>query len=319
VRVLVAGGAGFIGSHLCDALIARGHTVIAVDNLITGNRRNIEHLADHPRFRFVYHDIIQPIRVDAEVIFHMASPASPKGYLQHPLETSLVNAVGTYNLLELARLNHAPFLLASTSEVYGEPLVHPQTEDYRGNVNCTGIRSCYDEGKRFAESLTMTYVRQFGLDARIVRIFNTYGPRSDPEDGRIVPNFVVHALRNEPIPVYGNGQQTRSLCYVSDLVDGLLRALFTQGLAGYVFNLGNPDEHTVMEYAEIIKRLARSSSPIVHVRSDELGDRIVDDPTRRCPDITRARTYLGWEPRVSLEEGLTATIEWFRSILSGNG
>jgi nucleoside-diphosphate-sugar epimerase len=249
------------------------------------------------------------------MIFHLASPASPIGYLKHPIETSLVNSIGTYNLLEMTRRNNGAFLLASTSEVYGEPLEHPQREEYRGNVSCTGIRACYDEGKRYAESLTMTYARHHNLNARVVRIFNTYGPRSDPNDGRLVPNFVVHAVRGTPIPVYGDGTQTRALCYVSDLVAGILKAAELPDLAGEVVNLGNPDERTVLEYARMIKKLANSSSPIEHVHANDLGNRISDDPSRRCPDISKARRVLGWEPVVHVEDGLAKTISWFREIL----
>lgn len=315
MKTLVAGGAGFIGSHLCDALLAQGHSVVAVDNFITGQRRNVEHLKDHPRFQLIEHDVIQPIDLQVDMVFHLASPASPIGYLKHPIETSLVNSIGTYNLLELTRRNNAAFLLASTSEVYGEPLEHPQREEYRGNVSCTGIRACYDEGKRYAESLTMTYARHYDLNARVVRIFNTYGPRSDPNDGRLVPNFVVHAVRGTPIPVYGDGTQTRALCYVSDLVAGILKAAQLPDLAGEVVNLGNPDERTVLEYARMIKKLADSSSPIEHVSVNDLGNRISDDPSRRCPDISKARRVLGWEPVVHVEEGLSKTIVWFREIL----
>lgn len=315
MKTLVAGGAGFIGSHLCDALLAQGHSVVAVDNFITGQRRNVEHLKDHPRFQFIEHDVIQPIDLQVDLVFHLASPASPIGYLKHPIETSLVNSIGTYNLLELTRRNNAAFLLASTSEVYGEPLEHPQREEYRGNVSCTGIRACYDEGKRYAESLTMTYARHHNLNARVVRIFNTYGPRSDPNDGRLVPNFVVHAVRGTPIPVYGDGTQTRALCYVSDLVAGILKAAQLPDLAGEVINLGNPDERSVLEYARMIKKLADSSSPIEHVPVNDLGNRISDDPSRRCPDIAKARRVLGWEPVVHVEEGLSKTITWFREIL----
>jgi len=311
VKVLVTGGAGFIGSHLCARLLAEGHEVVCVDNLLTGRRENIAALLAAPRFTFLEHDVTSPLAVEAEAIFHLASPASPPGYLAHPVETALVNSLGTYQLLELARQQGARFLLASTSEVYGDPLVHPQPETYWGNVNPIGPRACYDESKRFAEMLTMVYVRRFDLDARIVRIFNCYGPHSDPNDGRLVPNFITQALRGEPITVYGTGQQTRSLCYVSDLVEGLVRALFTPGTKGRVYNLGNPDEHTVLEYAQLIKRLCQSDSPIVFRPLPT-----EDDPRRRCPDITRARTELGWEPRVGLVEGLTLTIAWFRQRLA---
>lgn len=315
MKTLVAGGAGFIGSHLCDALLAQGHAVVAVDNFVTGQRRNIEHLRDRPHFQFIEQDVTEPLDLEVDMIFHLASPASPIGYLKHPVETSMVNSLGTYQLLELARCNKAMFLLASTSEVYGEPLEHPQSEDYRGNVSCTGIRSCYDEGKRFAESLTMTYYRHHGVDARVVRIFNTYGPRSDPNDGRLVPNFVVHAIRGTDIPVYGDGTQTRALCYVSDLVNGILKAAVAPDMLGEVCNLGNPDERTVLEYARLIKRLANSSSTILHVSANDLGHRVSDDPSRRCPDITKARRLLQWQPTVSVEEGLSKTIDWFREIL----
>ena len=315
MKTLVAGGAGFIGSHLCDALLAQGHAVIAVDNFVTGQPRNIEHLRTNPGFRFIEQDVTQPLDLEVDMIFHLASPASPIGYLKHPVETSMVNSLGTYHLLELARRNKAMFLLASTSEVYGEPLEHPQSEDYRGNVSCTGIRSCYDEGKRFAESLTMTYYRHHGVNSRVVRIFNTYGPRSDPNDGRLVPNFVVHAIRGTDIPVYGDGTQTRALCYVSDLVNGLLKAAANPDMQGEVCNLGNPDERTVLEYARLIKRLANSSSTILHVSANDLGLRVSDDPSRRCPDITKAKRLLQWQPTVSVEEGLSKTIAWFRQIL----
>lgn len=307
MRVLVTGGAGFIGSHLCARLLDLGHEVIAVDNLITGSEQNIQTLHGHPAFTYMYQDVTQPFECPADAIFHLASPASPPGYLRHPLETALANGDGAKHLLALARRHGAAFLMASTSEAYGDPLVHPQHEDYWGNVNPVGLRSCYDESKRFAEALTMIYYRQFDLNARIVRIFNCYGPHSDPNDGRIVPNFITQALTERPITVYGTGQQTRSLCYVSDLVEGLIRAMFTADTAGWVFNLGNPEEHTVLEFAETIRRLVGSKSEIVfreHISPD--------DPQRRCPDITRARQRLGWEPRVGLEEGLLNTIDWFR-------
>jgi len=315
VKILVTGGAGFIGSHLCAALLADGHEIVCVDNFLTGNRRNIAHLLDTPHFQLIEHDVIEPIDLDAQAIFHLASPASPPGYLKFPLKTALTNSHGTYNLLELALRRQAMFLLASTSEAYGDPLEHPQREDYWGHVNPVGVRSCYDESKRFAETLTMIYVRQYGLDARIIRIFNTYGPHSDPHDGRIVPNFVTQALRGEPITVYGDGTQTRSLCYVSDLVEGLRRAMFTAESQGEVLNLGSPEEHSVLEYAHLIKRLSGSASPIVYVAAPQLGLRIMDDPSRRCPDIAKARRVLGWEPHVPLAEGLEKTIAWFRQVV----
>lgn len=312
MRSLVTGGAGFLGSHLCDRLIARGDDVVCADNLITGQRDNVEHLDSHPRFQFLSADVTQPLALDGPLdeIFHLASPASPPGYLRKPLETAMVNGFGTYQLLELARQKGARFLLASTSEAYGDPLVHPQSEDYWGNVNPNGMRSCYDEGKRFAEALTMIFVRQYGVDARIVRIFNCYGPRSDPNDGRLVPNFVTQALRGEPLTVYGDGSQTRSLCYVDDLIGGIVRASEAPGTTGRVYNLGNPDERSVLEFARVIKDLARSSSPIVF--RPMVSE---DDPKRRCPDISRAHAELGWEPATGLEAGLTGTISWFRQRL----
>lgn len=315
MKILVTGGAGFIGSHLCAALLADGHEIVCVDSFITGNRRNIAHLVDNPHFQLIEHDVIEPIDLDVQAIFHLASPASPPGYLKFPLKTALTNSHGTYHLLELALRCQAMFLLASTSEAYGDPLEHPQREDYWGHVNPVGVRSCYDESKRYAETLTMLYVRQYGLDARIIRIFNTYGPHSDPHDGRIVPNFVTQALRGEPITVYGDGTQTRSLCYVSDLVEGLRRAMFTAESQGEVLNLGSPEEHSVLEYAHLIKRLSGSASPIVYVAAPQLGLRIMDDPSRRCPDIAKARRVLGWEPHVPLAEGLEKTIAWFRQVL----
>ena len=314
MRALVTGGAGFIGSHLCDRLLAEGHHVICVDNLITGNRANVAHLEGRPDFEFVHHDVTEPFDAEADLVFHLASPASPPGYLQHPLKTALTNAFGGYYTLEIAKRRGARYLLASTSEAYGDPLEHPQRETYWGHVNPNGVRSCYDESKRFAESITLIYHRQDGLDARIIRIFNTYGPRSDPNDGRIVPNFVTQALAGQPITVFGSGQQTRSLCYVSDLVDGIMRAMFRPHTAGEVYNLGNPDEHTVLDYAHIIKRLSGSTSEIVHL--DPPGHRVTDDPTRRRPDITKARERLGWQPTVDLETGLRETIDWFRLTFS---
>ncbi|MHB1133601.1 MAG: UDP-glucuronic acid decarboxylase family protein [Chloroflexota bacterium] len=310
----MSGGAGFIGSHLCERLLREGEEVYCLDNLSTGQRANVDELAALPGFHFLEHDVAVPLPDDPPVdtIFHLASPASPPGYFRRPLETMLANSMGTQRLLELAARRGARLLYASTSEVYGEPLVHPQREDYWGNVNPIGMRACYDESKRYGEALTMVFVEHYGVDARLVRIFNTYGPRSDPEDGRLVPNFVTQALRGEPITVYGEGNQTRSLCYVSDLVDGLVRAARTPGTRGGVFNLGNPEEHTVLEYAQMIKERAGSRSPIVF--RPLLSE---DEPTRRKPDITHARRELGWEPRVALAEGLDLTITWFRERLGG--
>lgn len=303
--IVVTGGAGFIGSHLCARLLELGHRVTCVDNLAVGSEENIADIANYPQFRFLRHDVTQPLELQTQAVFHLASRASPPAYLYYPLETALANSLGTYMLLEMAQRSQAKFLMASTSEIYGDPLEHPQREEYWGNVNSIGIRSCYDESKRFAESLTMTYVRHKGVDARIVRIFNCYGPRCD--DGRVVPNFVGQAVRGEPITVHGDGEHTRSLCYVSDMVDGLIAAMFTENTKGGVFNLGNPEEHTMLELAQIVKDICRSSSPIVHIPSIS-----EDDPKRRCPDISRARCVLGWEPKVGLTEGLEETIAWFR-------
>ena len=309
MRVLVSGGAGFIGSHLCDSLIADGQDVVCVDNFITGRRKNIEHLLDNPSFTLVEHDIVNElddsIRVDR--VFHLASPASPVGYMRYPIETHLVNSVGTHNMLRLAQRCGASLLYTSTSESYGNPDVHPQPETYFGNVNPVGPRSCYDESKRFGESITMEYVRQFELDARIIRIFNTYGPRNDPNDGRVIPNFIRAAERGEPLVIFGDGTQTRSLCYVSDLVRGLRRAMESPGTTGHVINLGNPDERTVHDLARIITGYCQSDAPI------EFVDARQDDPERRCPDITKAKSLLSWEPSIGLEDGLRATIEHFRA------
>jgi len=307
LKILVTGGAGFIGSHLCARLLEEGHEVLCVDNLITGSEQNIEPLRDNPRFTFLKHDVTRPFSFKAEAIFHLASPASPVGYMENPLATILVNSQGTYHMLEQARQQKAMFLYTSTSEAYGDPLVHPQREDYWGNVNPIGPRACYDESKRLGETLTMEYYRQYQLNARIVRIFNTYGPNSQMDDGRMVPNFITQALKNEPLTVYGDGSKTRSICYVSDLVEGLLAAMFQSHTGGEVFNLGSTNEQTVLEFAHMIIRLCNASSPILFESSR------IDDPERRRPDITKARTVLGWEPQVSMEEGLRRTIEWFRS------
>jgi nucleoside-diphosphate-sugar epimerase len=312
VRSVISGGAGFIGSHLCERLLREGHEVLCLDNVTTGHADNVAHLRGDARFDFRQVDVTEPLpdlgRVDA--VFHLASPASPPGYLRRPVETMLANSVGTHRMLELAGASGARFLMASTSEAYGDPLEHPQKETYWGNVNPNGQRSCYDESKRFGEAMTFVYWRSNGLDARIIRIFNTYGPHSDPNDGRIVPNFISQALRGEPITIYGTGDQTRSLCYVSDLVEGIVRAQLSEGTTGEVFNLGNPDEHTVAEYAEIINRMCGGRSEIVFRPFIS-----ADDPQRRRPDITKARTQLGWEPTVGLEEGMGRTIAWFRERL----
>lgn len=315
---LVTGGAGFLGSHLCERLVREGHRVICVDNLITGKRSNIEHLlgdatgagpsAGEP-VRFIEHDISQPLWIDDPVdnVLHFASPASPVDYLELPIQTLKVGSLGTHNSLGLAKAKGARFLLASTSEVYGDPLVHPQSEDYWGNVNPVGPRGVYDEAKRFAEAMTMAYHRYHGLEVRIVRIFNTYGPRMRPRDGRVVPAFIQQALRGEPLTVFGDGSQTRSFCYVSDLIDGIYRLLASD--VDEPVNIGNPREMTVRQFAETVLRITGSASTLSFHPLPE------DDPKVRQPDITRARTLLGWEPRVSLDEGLESTVAYFRSVL----
>ncbi len=314
MRILVTGGSGFIGSHVCDRLVAEGHEVIAMDNFITGSPRNVAHLQGHPRFTLIEQDITQACDVDGEldVVMNLASPASPIGYLDNPIETMLVGSHGVYHALELARRKGARFLQASTSEVYGDPLEHPQKESYWGNVNPIGVRSVYDESKRFAEALTMAYHRRYGLQTRIVRIFNTYGPRMDIRDGRVVPNFIYQAVNNLPITVYGDGSATRAFCYVSDLVEGMLRLLWSDEVMPV--NIGNPREMTILEFAHAVKAAAgpQCTSEIVFYQPQR--ERIADDPQRRCPDIARARTILGWEPQVPLEEGLKQTIAYFRAL-----
>ncbi len=308
MRVLVTGGAGFLGSHLCDRLLAERHEVIAMDNLITGNLRNIAHLSGEPRFRFVRHDVSQFIGVEEalDAVLHFASPASPIDYLELPIQTLKVGSLGTHNALGLAMSKKARFLLASTSEVYGDPLVHPQPETYWGNVNPIGPRGVYDEAKRFAEAMTMAYRRAKGVDTRIVRIFNTYGERMRPRDGRVVPALIGQALAGEPMTVFGDGSQTRSFCYVSDLVEGIYR-LSLSNEADPV-NIGNPSELSVLDFARTIQRLTGTRSEIVFKPLP------VDDPRVRQPDISRARRLLGWEPKVKLEEGLSRTIEYFRQL-----
>lgn len=307
MKIVVTGGAGFIGSNLCARLLDEGHNVLCVDNLLTGAEQNIASLRNNPGFSVLHHDVTQPFTFEAEAIFHLASPASPVGYMNHPVETILVNSQGTYHMLEQARKQKALFLFASTSEAYGDPQVHPQREDYWGHVNPVGPRACYDESKRLGETLTMEYYRQYNANVRIVRIFNTYGPNSQTDDGRMIPNFITQALQNAPLTIYGDGSQTRSICYVSDLLEGLTRALFRPHTAGEVFNLGNTEEHTVLEFAHIIIRLCNSSSSMVF----EPGR--IDDPERRRPDISKAQKILGWQLEVSMEEGLRRTIEWFSS------
>ena len=306
MRVLVTGGAGFLGSHLCDRLLAEGHEVIAMDNLLTGNMRNIAHLQEEKRFRFVRHNVAEFVFVDGplDAVLHFASPASPIDYLELPIQTLKVGSLGTHNALGLAKAKNARFLLASTSEVYGDPLVHPQPETYWGNVNPIGPRGVYDEAKRFAEAITMAYHRAHRMDTRIVRIFNTYGERMRPRDGRVVPALIGQALAGEPMTVFGDGSQTRSFCYVSDLIEGIYRLLLSD-IADPV-NVGNPAELSVLEFARTIRTLTGARSEIVFKPLP------VDDPKVRQPDITKAREKLGWEPRVPLEEGLKRTIDWFR-------
>jgi nucleoside-diphosphate-sugar epimerase len=306
-RVVVAGGAGFLGSHLCDRLIERGDTVVCLDDLSTGSKQNVAHLLDHDRFRLVVTNVSEKVELGDDATIHavcnLASPASPPAYLARPFDTLAVGSEGTRRLLELARAHDARFLMASTSEVYGDPEVHPQVESYRGNVDPTGPRSVYDEAKRFAESLTMAMHRTHGVNVGIVRIFNTYGPRLSPGDGRVVSNFIVQALRGEPLTVYGDGSQTRSLCFVDDEIRGLL-ALLDSSLTGPV-NIGNPDERSMLELAHFVLEVTGSTSGITYEPLPQ------DDPTRRCPDITLARTALDWEPEISLREGIERTIEYF--------
>jgi dTDP-glucose 4,6-dehydratase len=307
MRILITGGAGFIGSHLCDRFLADGHTVIAMDNLVTGSTDNIAHLAGHERFRFIHQDVTEYIFIDGplDVVMHFASPASPASYLELPIQTLKVGALGTHKTLGLARAKQARYFLASTSEVYGDPKIHPQPETYWGNVNPIGLRGVYDEAKRFAESMVMAYHRFHGIDTRIVRIFNTYGPRMALNDGRVVPNFVGQALRHKPLTVYGNGQQTRSFTYVDDLVAGIYQLLMSE--EHEPVNLGNPDtELNMIQLAELINKLSGNPAGIVY---QDL--RSADDPQVRRPDITKARRILAWEPRVSAEEGIRRTIEWF--------
>ena len=307
MRILVTGGAGFIGSHLIDRLMKQGHDVICLDNFFTGHKRNIRHWIDNPYFELIRHDITEPIRLEVDQIYHLACPASPVHYQYNPVKTIKTNVMGTLNMLGLAKRVKARFLLASTSEVYGDPDVHPQPEEYRGNVNCIGIRSCYDEGKRVAETLAFDYHRQNNVDIRIMRIFNTYGPRMFENDGRVVSNFIVQALQGIPLTVYGDGSQTRSFCYVSDLVEGMMRLMNGDHIGP--INIGNPGEYTILQLAETIQKMINPDTELAFKPLPQ------DDPKQRQPDITKAKSLLGWEPTINLEQGLKLTIEDFRSRL----
>ena len=307
--IFVTGGAGFLGSHLCDRLIEKKYRVICLDNLITGSEKNIKHLLKNKNFKFIKTDVISnlDLNLDLDCIFHLASPASPINYQKYPEETALANSIGTLKMLELAVKNKARFLLASTSEIYGDPKEHPQKESYWGNVNSFGPRSCYDESKRFAESLTYLFIHKYNLDARIIRIFNTYGPRMQKDDGRVVSNFINQALDGKPLTIYGEGNQTRSFCYYSDLINGIEKVMFKKGLKGEIFNLGNPNEFKVIELAELIISLTNSRSKIKFLPLPK------DDPTKRRPDITKAKNLLSWEPIVNISEGLKKTIEYYQN------
>ena len=315
---LVTGGAGFLGSHLCDRLVARGEDVLCVDNFYTGNKTNVRHLVGRPNFELIRHDIVHPLYLEADTVYNMACPASPGAYQANPIKTIKTSTVGVVNILGLAKRCGARLLHTSTSEVYGDPEVHPQTEDYWGHVNPIGPRACYDEGKRVAESLCVNYAREHGVPVRMVRIFNTYGPRMDPGDGRVVSNFVCQALRGEPLTVYGDGRQTRSFCYVDDLIDGILalaaydptpEALAEDGAAPGPVNIGNPGEFTMLELAETVLDLTGGKSELRHLPLPQ------DDPQKRRPDITKAKRLLGWEPKITLRDGLKPTVEYYRERL----
>lgn len=315
MKCLVAGGAGFIGSHLCDKLLAENHKVVCIDNFITGSKKNISHLQKQKNFTFLKWDVIKPLpnNLEVEAVFHLASPASPNkdsemSYLKHPIETLLVNSTGTKNLLDLSLKCKAQFLFASTSEVYGDPKTHPQPETYWGNVNPVGIRSCYDEAKRFGESITMAYQRKFNLDTRIIRIFNTYGPRMDPNDGRVIVNFIRQALAGKPMTVFGDGSQTRSFCYIDDMVEGLIRAMFKTNTRGEIINIGNPDEYSILETAKFVKDKIGAKSEIIFSPLPE------DDPTRRKPDIAKAEKLLDWSPQIPISVGLEKTISYMKAL-----
>ena len=315
MRVLITGAAGFIGSHLCEKFLEEGHEVIGLDNFLTGSPDNIAHLFRNPRFTFYKYDVTNFIYVsgDLELILHFACPASPVDYMNHPIHTMKVDSLGTLHTLGLAREKSARYLLASTSEVYGNPTVHPQPETYWGNVNPLGPRSVYDEAKRFSEALTMAYHREHGIDVRIARIFNTYGPRMRMNDGRVIPNFVCQALTGRPLTVYGDGTQTRSFCYIDDLVEGIYLLAVRDDLVGEVFNLGNPEELKVLDLARLVLEISGSTSQIV------FRERPPDDPDRRRPDISKAKKILGWEPKTGVREGIQRTVEWFRRKLREEG
>ena len=308
-RILVTGGAGFLGSHLCEKLVNEGHDVICLDNYFTGTKRNIEHLMDYKNFELIRHDITFPIFLEVNQIYNLACPASPIHYQYNAVKTIKTNVLGAIHVLGLAKRVKARVLQASTSEVYGDPTVHPQKEDYRGNVNCIGLRSCYDEGKRVAETLFFDYYRMNKVDIRVVRIFNTYGPRMHPNDGRVVSNFIMQALKNDDITIYGTGEQTRSFCYVDDMIDGIICLMNKENFIGPV-NIGNPDEFTIKQLAELVINLTGSKSKIVYQELPE------DDPQQRQPDISLAKSELGWKPTVKLEDGLKKTIEYFKQVAS---
>lgn len=310
MRILITGGAGFLGSHLCDRLIAQGHDILCLDNFFTGRKKNIEHLLGDSRFELIRHDVIDPFKFEVDRIYNLACPASPPHYQYNPIKTTKTSVMGAINCLGLAKRVKARVFQASTSEVYGDPMVHPQPESYWGNVNPIGRRSCYDEGKRCAETLFFDYHRENGVDIRVVRIFNTYGPRMNPDDGRVVSNFIVQSLRGEDLTVYGDGSQTRSFCFVDDLIEGFLRLMEQDKTVGPV-NIGNPGEFTMLELAELILRKVGGRSKIVH------QDLPADDPRQRQPDITLAKKYLDWQPTVALEEGIERTIDYFRKEFGG--
>jgi len=308
-KILITGGAGFLGSHLCDALIQKGHDLLCVDNYFTGNKDNVSHLLSHPKFELMRHDVTFPLYIEVDQIYNLACPASPVHYQFDPVQTTKTSVHGAINMLGLAKRVKARILQASTSEVYGDPEIHPQTEDYWGRVNPIGIRSCYDEGKRCAETLFFDYFRQHKLEIKVMRIFNTYGPRMHPNDGRVVSNFIVQALKNEPITIYGDGSQTRSFCYVDDLIDGMIKLMESDKSITGPINIGNPNEFTMLELADLVLKLTNSKSKITYKDLPE------DDPKQRQPDITLAKTKLDWEPQVKLEDGLKETIEYFKKLI----